>query len=139
MALIKHIAARQKYRARHRLIIIRDQKPPFTRINVLIGLGRIAPHKAMPTRGCPPPMRTHRVRAIFNHPHPMGPTKRHQLVHIAHVAAHMRQKQGFSARCMYFLRQIHQIDGQIGRHFDKDGPGPHGCNRTWHGCKSKTV
>jgi len=89
MAPVQHIGPRQNHSTCHHRIIISDQKTALTRIQVLIGLGRITPDNAVPPRPSATPFRPHGMGAIFNDLDVGRTAKRQQAVHITNMAAHV--------------------------------------------------
>jgi hypothetical protein len=63
----KHVASRQNDRARHEVRIVGRDQPALARIDVLVGLRRIAGRQAVPPRRHAVPFRTHGVGAILDH------------------------------------------------------------------------
>ena len=112
MLAVKHVGPRQQHHPRRQIRIIGDDQPALATVQMLVGLRRIAGHRAMPARGHAVPFRPHGMGAILDDGQAQTVAQGNQRLHVADMPAHVRQQQKPRAGVACLGGQIGKVDHQ---------------------------
>ena len=136
---VKHVTARVQNGPRGQVRIARDQQAAFAAVGVLVALQAEASRQT-PGAGSPTiPARAHGVGAVLDQCDALLGTDLAQALHVADMAAHVRQQQGFGAAAARLARQVVQVNGVVVTHVHQHRPCPGMGQRTRHRRQRETV
>ena len=136
---VQHVAARQQDRLRGQVFVVAHQQAAFARIGMLVALQAEA-SSAAPAAGRPAvPASAHRVRTVFDQLHFVASTQHHQPLHVADMAAHMRQQQRARTAGHDLAFKVSQVDQVVVGHVHQHRLGLRMRDGAGHGGQRKAV